>query len=69
LPVRFPLRAAEITARVASVQDVNAWTKAGVMVRNGLGAGAAHAFTIQTQTTPGGLSGKAVPSHSLSSRS
>jgi len=44
----------QIVARVASVQNVNAWTKAGVMVRNGLTAGAAHAFMIQTPTTTKG---------------
>jgi predicted amidohydrolase/regulation of enolase protein 1 (concanavalin A-like superfamily) len=41
----------QITARVASVQNVSTWTKAGVMVRDGLTAGAAHAFMIQTPTT------------------
>ena len=44
----------QIIARVASVQNVNAWTKAGVMVRNGLAGGAAHAFMIQTPTTTKG---------------
>jgi regulation of enolase protein 1 (concanavalin A-like superfamily) len=44
----------QIIARVASVQNVNAWTKAGAMVRNGLAAGAAHAFMIQTPTTTRG---------------
>jgi hypothetical protein len=33
----------EITARVDSVQNVNAWTKAGVMIRENLNAGAVHA--------------------------
>jgi regulation of enolase protein 1 (concanavalin A-like superfamily) len=32
-----------ITARVASVSNENAWTKAGLMMRNGVTAGAAHA--------------------------
>jgi regulation of enolase protein 1 (concanavalin A-like superfamily) len=41
----------QIAARVASVQNVNGWTKAGVMLRNGLAAGAPHAFMIQTPTT------------------
>lgn len=35
-----------ITARVASVQNVAAWTKAGVMIRSSLSAGAAHAFVL-----------------------
>jgi len=33
----------EVTARVDSVQNVNAWTKAGVMIRGNLNAGAVHA--------------------------
>ena len=43
-----------ITARVASVQNVNAWTKAGVMIREGLftsAAGARHASMFVTPTT------------------
>lgn len=32
-----------IVVRVASLQSVNAWTKAGVMIRQGLTAGSAHA--------------------------
>jgi hypothetical protein len=35
-----------ITARVASVQNVNAWTKAGVMVRGSLSAGSAHGLML-----------------------
>jgi regulation of enolase protein 1 (concanavalin A-like superfamily) len=35
-----------ITARVAAVQNVAAWTKAGVMIRDGIGAGAANATMI-----------------------
>jgi len=38
------------------VQNVNAWTKAGVMMRDGLAADAAHAFMIQTPTTTKGTS-------------
>jgi regulation of enolase protein 1 (concanavalin A-like superfamily) len=41
----------EMVARVASVQNINSWTKAGVMFRDGLTAGAAHAFMIVTPTT------------------
>lgn len=44
----------QITARVASVQNLDGWTKAGVMLRNGLAPGAAHAFMIQTPTTTKG---------------
>jgi regulation of enolase protein 1 (concanavalin A-like superfamily) len=35
-----------IVARVASVQNVNAWTKAGVMIRETLTAGSTHAFMV-----------------------
>ena len=35
-----------IVARVTSVQNVNAWTKAGVMMRNSLSASAAQAFQL-----------------------
>jgi phosphatidylserine/phosphatidylglycerophosphate/cardiolipin synthase-like enzyme/regulation of enolase protein 1 (concanavalin A-like superfamily) len=41
----------EMIARVASVQNVNSWTKAGVMFRDGSTAGAAHGFMISTPTT------------------
>ncbi|MGE0446190.1 MAG: phospholipase D-like domain-containing protein [Vicinamibacterales bacterium] len=35
-----------ITARVSSLQNVNAWTKAGVMMRASLGANSAHAMML-----------------------
>jgi phosphatidylserine/phosphatidylglycerophosphate/cardiolipin synthase-like enzyme/regulation of enolase protein 1 (concanavalin A-like superfamily) len=35
-----------IRARVASLQHVDNWTKAGVMIRDSLGAGAKHAFML-----------------------
>ncbi len=35
-----------IVARVATVQNVNAWTKAGVMIRETLSAGATQAFML-----------------------
>jgi len=35
-----------IVARVASIQNVNAWTKAGVMMRNSLSPSAAQAFML-----------------------
>lgn len=55
----------EIVARVASVQNTARWAKAGVMIRAGTGAGAAHAFMLvspgkgyafQRRTSDGGLS-------------
>jgi regulation of enolase protein 1 (concanavalin A-like superfamily) len=45
---------ASIVARVTSVQNVNAWTKAGVMIREGLftsAAGARHASMFVTPST------------------
>jgi regulation of enolase protein 1 (concanavalin A-like superfamily) len=54
-----------IVAKVASIQGTQAWTKMGVMMRGGTGAGAAHAFMLvssgkglafQRRTTAGGLS-------------
>src|SRR5262249_52543388 len=35
-----------IVARVASIQGVNSWTKAGVMIRNSLSSSAAQAFQL-----------------------
>ena len=35
-----------IVARVASIQGINSWTKAGVMVRNSLSASAAQAYQL-----------------------
>ena len=40
----------ELTARVTSVQNVNQWTKAGIMVRAHTGASAAHASFFVTPT-------------------
>ena len=40
-----------IEARVASVQNVNSWTKAGLMIREGLAAGARHAAVVATPGT------------------
>ena len=54
-----------ITARVATVQNVNAWTKAGVMVRGSLSASSAQGFMLvspgkglafQRRTANGGTS-------------
>jgi regulation of enolase protein 1 (concanavalin A-like superfamily) len=41
----------EIVARVDSVDNVDVWTKAGVMIRDGVGAGAAHATMLVSPTT------------------
>ncbi len=38
----------EIVARVNSLQNTNAWAKAGVMIRESLAANAKHAFTAAT---------------------
>jgi hypothetical protein len=55
----------EIVARVASLQNVDAWTKGGVMMRDALGAGSAQATmfasalkgtAFQRRVTAGGLS-------------
>ena len=45
----------DVSARVAAVQNVNAWTKAGLMMRDGLGAGARHASLFQTPGTTKGV--------------
>ena len=37
-----------ITTRVDAIQNVNAWTKAGLMIRNTLDAGSAHASVFAT---------------------
>jgi regulation of enolase protein 1 (concanavalin A-like superfamily) len=56
---------ATIVARVASVQNVNVWTKAGVMIRQALTASSAHAamfvtpgkgLAFQRRTSAGGTS-------------
>lgn len=54
----------EIVARVVSLQNVQPWSKAGVMIRENLAAGSAHAFMLvssargyafQRRVSPGGL--------------
>ncbi len=45
----------DFTARVTGVQNVNQWTKAGLMVRTHLGAGAAHASVFVTPTRAKGV--------------
>jgi regulation of enolase protein 1 (concanavalin A-like superfamily) len=46
---------AEIIARVLSVQNVDAWTKAGVMIRSVFNASSAHASLFATPSTVKGL--------------
>lgn len=46
----------EVTARVASIENVHPWTKAGIMVRAHRGTGAAH---ISAFVTPGSQNGVA----------
>jgi hypothetical protein len=45
----------EAVVRVVSVDNVNHWTKAGLMVREGPGAGARHASVFVTPTTEKGI--------------
>jgi phosphatidylserine/phosphatidylglycerophosphate/cardiolipin synthase-like enzyme/regulation of enolase protein 1 (concanavalin A-like superfamily) len=44
-----------IVARVASIQNVNAWTKAGVMIRNSLSPSSAHAFMLVAASAAKGV--------------
>src|SRR6185369_13910730 len=63
--VRQPLNGdGTIVARVASIENLQAWTKAGVMIRDGVAGGAANAAMIvsagkgrsfQYRQTAGGL--------------
>ena len=45
----------EIVARVASVQNIDPWAKAGVMIREGTGSRARHASLFITPTTVNGV--------------
>lgn len=45
----------EFTAWVHSIEQVNVWTKAGLMMRESLAPGARHAFVLATPTTEKGL--------------
>jgi regulation of enolase protein 1 (concanavalin A-like superfamily) len=45
----------DFSARVASVENVNRWTKAGLMIRDGLTAGAEYAFLMATPGTERGV--------------
>ena len=44
-----------IVARVTSIQNVNAWVKAGVMIRNSLSAGAAQGFQLVAASATKGV--------------
>jgi hypothetical protein len=44
-----------IVARVASIQFVHAWTKAGVMIRNSQSSSAAHAFQLVAASSSKGV--------------
>jgi regulation of enolase protein 1 (concanavalin A-like superfamily) len=44
-----------IVARVTSIQNVNAWTKAGVMIRNSLSPSAAHGFQLVAASATKGV--------------
>ena len=45
----------DFSARMAFVDDLDKWTKAGLMMRDGLSPGARHAFVIQTPRTERGV--------------
>jgi regulation of enolase protein 1 (concanavalin A-like superfamily) len=45
----------EFSARVLAVQNVHQWTKAGLMVREHLGASARHGFVLATPRTTKGI--------------
>jgi hypothetical protein len=45
----------EFSARVATVENLHYWTKAGLMIRDGFAANAKHAFIIATPRTTRGV--------------
>lgn len=45
----------DFSARMAAVDDIHRWTKAGLMMRDGLAAHARHAFVIQTPRADRGV--------------
>jgi hypothetical protein len=45
----------DAVARVASVQNVHPWTKAGIMIRESFDAGSRHAFVFATPTSVKGV--------------
>jgi regulation of enolase protein 1 (concanavalin A-like superfamily) len=56
-----------ITARVVSIENVNAWTKAGLMAREGLGQNVTHGFLLATPTTVKGVAFQYRPSENAAS--
>jgi regulation of enolase protein 1 (concanavalin A-like superfamily) len=59
----------EILARVATVQGIHEWSKAGVMFRESLTAGSRHAFTLVTPGKGYAFQRRLAPSGSSSSTS
>jgi regulation of enolase protein 1 (concanavalin A-like superfamily) len=60
----------DFTARVVSVQNVQRWVKAGVMVRSDYGAGSPHSSIFATPTTEKGVAAQGrVTENGLSSQS
>jgi hypothetical protein len=57
----------EVTARVTGVQNVSEWTKAGIMIRSGTSASAAHASLFVTPTTVKGIAFQRRPSDGAAS--
>jgi hypothetical protein len=51
----------QIVARVDALQATDIWTKAGVMMRETLSAGSAHAFALQSSGAGVGFQRRAVP--------
>jgi hypothetical protein len=45
----------DFTGRIAFIENVNVWTKVGLMLREGTAANARHAFVLATPTTTKGL--------------
>jgi regulation of enolase protein 1 (concanavalin A-like superfamily) len=45
----------DFSARIAAVDNLDKWTKAGLMMRDGLSADARHAFVLQTPRTERGV--------------
>ena len=56
-----------IVARVASIQNVNAWTKAGVMIRNSISPSAAQAFMLVAASATKGVPFQRRPSDGAAS--
>jgi phosphatidylserine/phosphatidylglycerophosphate/cardiolipin synthase-like enzyme len=56
-----------IVARVTSIQNVNAWVKAGVMIRNSLSPSAAHGFMLVAASATKGVPFQRRPSDGATS--